>query len=256
MMAGRTLLLWLAAMAFGSGAHARADAPLTYRAIRQMTPAALGRRLLGPERGGDIVRMEFLDLRSFDSRPVRRWPSVVQLALYARPIPLGAAYCSQRLHVVTLSRAGSNQPRPLDARTPLRLIYNDEGGSLARAPGCRLAAGQRFAHTRDPELAMRTLDALASAQTAALSANGTIPFQLACRDDVEDDPDRCASGTREALAHLPLAHACAVDRASKDGPNIDVYLCTDLPQWVLHELISGSDPPRLLMVWKYPDGGY
>lgn len=127
---------------------------------------------------------------------------------------------------------------------------------LARAPGCRLAPGQLFASVRDGAVAMRALDDLAFAQAAASSANGTIPLQLTCRDEVEDDPDRCGAGAREVLAHLPLNRACSVDRASDDGPDVDVYLCTDGPQWVLHQRRAGSDPPRLLMVWKHSEGGY
>jgi hypothetical protein len=174
-------------------------------------------------------------------------------------VPLGPTYCSQRRYYRFLTRAASAASidiRPLRRGEPLRILSGWDGPMLARAPGCRVVAGQLFAQTREPELAMRTLDDLASAQAAALSATGTIPIQLTCRDEVEDDPDRCGAGAREVLAHLPLDHACYVDRASDNEPNIDVYLCTGAPSWVLHLLITGSDPPRLSMVWKYPDGGY
>lgn len=56
--------LSLAAMALCPAARGQTEAPLTYRAISAMTPAAVGRRLLGPERGADIARVEFLDFRA------------------------------------------------------------------------------------------------------------------------------------------------------------------------------------------------
>ena len=95
--------LSLAAVAFASAAFARPDPPLTYRAIREMPPSAVGLRLLGAERGTDIVRIDFLDF----SPDARRLPIALQLFLYARPVPFGLTYCSQRLHLVVLSRAAS-----------------------------------------------------------------------------------------------------------------------------------------------------
>lgn len=243
--------LSLAAMAFRLESHARAEAPLTYHTISAMTPAALGRRLLGPEQGDGIVRIEFLDVRA----AAGRLPIVLQLFLYARPVPLGPTYCSRRRYYRVLASAASGEIRPLRRGEPLRILSSWDEPMLARAPGCRLTPGQLFASVRDGGVAMRVLDDLTSAQEAARSANGTIPLQLTCRDEVEDDPDRCGAGAREVLAHLPLDHACS-DEASGDRPGIDVYLCTDGPQWVLHQLVMNSGLPRLLMTWKYPDGGY
>jgi hypothetical protein len=250
----RPALRWfsLSVLAVSAAAIAQPDAPLTYRAINAMTPAAVGRRLLGRERGADIVRVEFLDFRA----PAGRFPGLLQLLLYTRPVPLGPTYCSQRRYYHALASAVSREHRPLRRGEPLRILSSWDQPMFARAPGCRLAPGQLFASVRDGGVAMRALDDLASAQAAANSANGTIPLQLTCRDEVEDDPDRCGAGAREVLAHLPLDHACYVENASGDRPDVDVYLCTDGPQWVLHQLMAGSDPPRLLMVWKYPDGGY
>jgi hypothetical protein len=217
-----------------------------------MTPAAVGRRLLGPEQGDDILRIEFPDFRAAPGR----LPVGLQLFLYARPQPLGPTYCSQRRYYRALASAVSREIRPLRRGEPLRILASWDEPMLARAPGCRLTPGQLFASIRDVGVAMRALDDLTSAQAAARSANGTIPLQLACRDEVEDDPDRCGVGARDVLAHLPLDHACSVDRASDDRLDIHVYLCTNGPQWVLHHVMAGSDPPGLLMVWKYPDGGY
>ena len=244
--------LWLASLAFSSGAFARTEEPLTYRAIRAMPPAVVGLRLLGPEGGDDIVRTEFIDV----SADARRLPSALQLFLYARPVPIGSNYCSQRRSHRLLTNAVSGELRSLRHGEPLRVVSGWEETTLARAPGCRLAAGQRFASIREADIAMRALDDLAALQMAARAQGPMASLQLTCRDEVEDDPDRCAAGTREVLARLPLDHACLVDRASDDQPNIDVYLCTGATEWLLHLLIAGSSPPRLSVVWKYPNGGY
>src|SRR4051812_27217283 len=113
-------LRWLSlvAMAFGPAAHAQTEAPLTYRAISAMTPAAVGRRLLGPERGADIVRVEFLDFRA----AAGRLPGLLQLFLYTGPVPLGPTYCSQRRYYHALASAVSREHRPLRRGEPLRIL--------------------------------------------------------------------------------------------------------------------------------------
>jgi hypothetical protein len=253
-MRRRWILRWLAlaASAFAGAAAARTEPPLTFRSIHALPLPAVALRLLGPERGADIERIE--------TRPASGpLPVALEVYLYARPVPLGPSYCSQRWHLLSLTNAGPPALRGLRHGEPLRVIFSDEWHSVARAPGCRLAPGQRFASldaAADADLAMRVLDGLASAQAAALAPGPMGPIALTCRDEIESDPDRCGAGARDALAHLPLDQACAVS-AGDDAPrNVEITLCTDGPQWVLHQLMAGSDPPQLLMVWKYPDGGY
>jgi len=234
--------LTLAASAFAVAAAARAEPPLTLRDIRALPTPALALRLLGPERGADIVRIEGVP----DAR-VRA--SVLQVFLYARPVPLGSNYCSQRRYYRALASAASGEIGPLRRGQPLRILAGWEEPTLARAPGCRLAAGQRFASIREPDVAMRALDDLASAREAARATGPMTPLQLTCRDEVAWDPDRCLAGGREVLAQLPLEGACRVDAVDGDSQVVEVTLCTGGPLWELR-LRAAGPAPVLSMLWK------
>lgn len=244
--------LSLAALAFSPAAHAQAEAPLTFRAIREMTPVAVGRRLLGSERRAHIVKIDYIDLWD----PADTLPGVLQMFLYARPMPLGVTYCSQRRFYRALVSAVSRETRPLARREPLRILAAWDEPMLARAPGCRLAPGQLFASVRDGELATRALDALADAQAAARATGPMVRFELSCVDEAPWDPDHCAGGGRETLARLPLDHACRVDAVDGDPSVAEVTLCIDWHRWLLRLPAGESGPGLLSMTWKDSEGTY
>lgn len=240
--------LILAASLFAVAAYARTEPPLTFRAIHELPVPAVALRLLGPDRGADIERVETEPA----SGPL---PVAVGVRLYARPVPLGPNYCSQRLHFLYLTKMDSQEIRPLRLGEPLRVMSRDEGISVARAPGCRLARGQLFASLQasaTADLAMRVLDELASLQAAARAPGPMAPIALTCRDEIETDMDRCGGGAQDALAHLPLDQACAVI-AGDDAPrNVEITLCTGGRLWILRMSPAGSGPATLSMLWQYP----
>lgn len=245
----RTMIcLILAASAYPIAAAERGKQPLTFRAIGAKPPATLAPTLLGPKHSAEIVQIERLD-------PGR--PAALQLSLYARPVPLGHRYCSQRRYYRLLIRAGLRKIGPLGDREPLRVAWGWDELTIARAPGCRLTAGQRFAGIRenDADIAMRALDDLTSLQEAARAEGPLPPLQLACDDKVDSDADRCLDGGRDALAHLPLTGACAVLAAEEERGAMDVTLCTGGPLWRLR-LRARGPAPVLSMLWKYAEGGY
>jgi hypothetical protein len=249
MMLRRAIIcLILLAPAFPVAAAGRTEQPLTFRAIGGLPPEILAPRLLGPEYSAEIVRIERLD-------PGR--PAALQIFLYARPVPLGDRYCSQRRYYRLLVRAGSRRIGPLGDGEPLRVAWGWDETTIARAPGCRLTAGQRFAGIRDNEVdaAMRALDDLASLQEAARVPGPLLPLQLTCDDRVASDPDRCLDRGREALARLPLDGACGVDAIDDDPQVVEVNLCTGGPLWVLRLRASGP-APALSMLWEYAEGTY
>jgi hypothetical protein len=243
--------LSLAAVAFGPAAYAQTEAPLTYRAIRELPPAAVALRLLGPERGGDVVRIE--------SRREPMLPATLEVMLFHRPVPLGSDYCSQsvhRLYLFTIRHEGLQRVMDDDG---LR-VQNIEGGlSLARAPACRLSAGQRFASIgpTDANAAMRALDNLAAAQAGA-ATGGRLPIQLTCRDEVARDPDRCRRGARALLANLPLNRVCSISREQEDPQAIEAAIClTDSiwapgAYWSVRLRDFGTHRARLSLTWKDP----
>jgi hypothetical protein len=242
MLPRATICLILAASALPVGAVLRTEQPLTFGAIRALPPAILAPRLLGPGHGAEIVRIERLD-------PGR--PAALQLFLYARPVPLGRRYCSQRRYYRLLTRAGSREIGPLGHREPLRVAVGWDEATLARAPDCRLAAGQRFAGIgdNDADVAMRALDDLASLREVARVPGPLLSLQLTCDDRVASDPDRCVDGAREVLARLPLEGACAIDSVDGDPQVVEVTLCTGGPLWVLR--LRGAGPaPALSILWK------
>lgn len=246
--------LVLVVLAFSSGAFARTPA-LTYRAIMTMPPSEAGLRLLGVERGADIVRLSFIDLMNAGPDE-RRLPRLLQLFLYSRPVPLGSSFCVQQRQFLGLVSAQADQEiRGLRNDEPLRVLWGWKETTLARAPGCRLAPGQTFAGVQDRDVAMRALDDLAAAQEAARSPQRTVALQLTCDDAVEYDPDRCRGGGREALARLPLKGACRIDAIDGDPEVIEVTLCTGGPLWVLRLRARGR-VPALSMLWKNADGNY
>jgi hypothetical protein len=246
--------LFLFVLALSSGAFARAPAALTYRAIMTMPPSDAGVRLLGAGRGADIVKISFIDLMNAGPA-ARRLPGALQLFLYTRPVPLGSNFCSQRRYYLFLTAASSVATRGLRNDDPLRVNPGWDGATLARAPGCRLAAGQRFASIGDPDIAMRALDDLASVQEEARRPERTNVLQLSCDDRVEYDPDRCLGGGQAVLARLPLEQACRVDAVDGDPEVIEVTLCTGGPLWVLRLRARGR-VPALSMLWINADGTY
>jgi hypothetical protein len=234
--------LLLAALAFASRAFAEDPAPLTLRAIREMTPSAVARRLIGPEHAADVERIE--------TQP--NWgmlPGALQVRLFHRPVPVGRNYCSQSKHQVVLFTAPPTRDVPDDAT--LRVQYTDEINTLARASDCRLRTGQQFASLGvDADVAMRALDNLASAQATAVRG-GRLPFRLSCRDEVDRDPDKCRSGARAALAHLPLDLACSVDlHNSENVRTVEVILCPEVSMWMITMREIGIGRGRLTMLWE------
>ena len=249
---------WLAlvVLALSSSAVARAPGSLTYHAIMTMPPSEAGLRLLGAGRGADIVRLSFIDLP--DAGPdERRLPGALQLFLFARPVPLGANFCSQRRHFLLLLPAQFDwSSRGLRNDEPLRVLGSGwKETTLARAPGCRLATGQSFASFRDPDISMRTLDDLAAAQEEARAPGRTVALQLTCDDAVDYDPDHCLGGGREVLARLPLKAACSIHAVDDDPGVIEVTLCTGGPLWVLRLRARGR-APALSMLWQNAGGTY
>ena len=160
--------LTLAASAFAVAAAARAEPPLTLRDIRALPTPALALRLLGPERGADIVRIEGVP----DAR-VRA--SVLQVFLYARPVPLGSNYCSQRRYYRALASAASGEIGPLRRGQPLRILAGWEEPTLARP---RLPVGRRPAFRIDPRARCRD----ACPRRSRLRAGGR------ARDGADDAP--------------------------------------------------------------------
>lgn len=247
--------LVLAVLALGSGAFARAPAPVTYREMMTISPSQAGLRLLGAARGADIVGISFIDLPNAEP-DVRSKPGILQLFLTARPVPLGANFCTQRRQHFMLVNANPMATQRLGYDDPMRVFPAWKETTLARAPGCRLAPGQSFASfSGDPEMAMRALGDLASAQGEARSPGRTPGLQLSCKDAVDYDPDHCRGGGREALARLPLKRACAINAAEGDPEAIEVTLCTGGRLWRLR-LRARGPAPGLSMLWKNAEGTY
>jgi hypothetical protein len=244
------ILRWLplVAMAFAAQALAQTNAPLTYRAIRETLSSAMALRLLGPEQSADVERIE--------ARREMMLPATVEVHLFHRPVPLGRSYCRQLVHDLYLSTIRHEGSQIVADDDALQKMHDpSQSSSLARAPACRLRAGQRFAAIDPDNLdgAMWALDRLAVAQAAALGPTRRIPFRLTCRDEIERDPDRCRRGVRDVLAHLPLDQACSVYAADDDPQIVEVDLCTDGPLWVVRIDSAGRVPARLSMLWKDPD---
>jgi hypothetical protein len=238
--------LTLAASAFVFAAAARAEPPLTFRAIRALLPATVALRLLGPERGAEIVRIE--------TRPnAGMAPGVLEVRLFSRAVAVGPNHCLQPLYRVTLTTLTPGHFE-LAEDEALRVGHVDETALIARAPACRLSEGQQFAEFRpglDEAAAMRALDDLAYAQAAA--GGRRLPFRLSCRDEVDRDPDLCRRGARDVLAHLPLDQACDVDSDEDDPHAVAVTLCLHESQWTLSMRDFHTNRARLSMLWKDPD---
>ena len=244
-MRWQSTIRWLstAALGFAVAAFAQAPSPLTYRQIREMPPQTVALRLLGPGQSADIERIE--------TRPSPMPPGTLEVRLFHRPVPLGRVYCRERVHRIGFSTVEPRHSGPPADDEALQMGSADQDAPIARAPGCRLSEGQQFAYLNvDADVAMRALDHLADAQRAA-GGRGRLPFQLACRDEVTRDADRCRTGARNVLAHLPLQRACLVGLEDFENPRIvEVTLCTDEAQWTLTMSDFGTSRSRLSMLWE------
>lgn len=239
------------ALSLAAAVAAESPTPLTYRQIREMSPVAVAQRLIGPERGADVERIA--------SRREPMLPATLEVLLFHRPVPLGRDYCSQsvhRLYLFTVRHEGTQTVLDDDG---LQVQNSQEGASLARAPGCRLSVGQRFASmgSGDADAAMRVLDNLAAAQASA-AARGPLRIRLSCRDEVAYDPNRCRQGARAVLANLPLDRACSIDRNDEDPQETEAAICLDDSIWAFGSFWSvrmrdfGTDRARLSLTWKDP----
>jgi len=250
-MKGLPILRWTWPALLATAAAAQTEPPLTYRAIREMPPAAVALRLLGSGQGADVVRIE--------SRREPMLPGALDIMLFHRPVPVGRDYCSQSVHQVTLFTVRHEGTQTVLDNDGLRVQNTNEWDSLARAPGCRLSAGQRFAAigTGDSDTAMQVLDDLAAAQARA-AAHGRLRIQLRCRDEVAYDPNQCRRGARTILATLPLGRICSIERDREDRQAIEAVVCLDDSVWARASYWSvrmrdfGSDHPRLSLTWKDP----
>jgi hypothetical protein len=241
----------LAALAVATTGAAQMESWLTYRAIREMPAAAVAQRLIGPELGADVERVE--------SRRDPMLPAALDVMLFHRPVPVGRDYCGQSVHELTLFTIRHEGAQTVLDDDGLWVQHRDEWNSLARAPACGLSAGQRFASigSADSNTAMQALDDLAYAQVRAAGL-GRLRIQLRCRDEVAYDPDQCRRGARAILATLPLDRICSIDRDREDPQAIEAVICLDDSVWArgFHWSVRirdfGSDHPRLSLTWKDP----
>lgn len=124
-------------------------------------------------------------------RPIVAGAQPFSVSFEGQARPTGDGFCARKGYYVSGFRAvggGRIEPRSKAATDQIR--FGDCAGTFARLnPGSDVAQAKRL------------LRWLAWAKHAARSA-APMPLVVSCRDDMPYDEDRCASGSRAALAAL------------------------------------------------------